>query len=447
MMKQQIDYENGKIFPMILRFSIPAALSLLISAIYNIVDRIFVGNYVGNVALAALSICFPLSFMMIAFGLMCSAGGSTLFTLFRGRKEKEHADAAFGNAFFLTVGFEVILMAVLLCFSRQLLKIFGVTETTYDMALAYYKIVSLGCVFQGLSFVFCDFTRVSGKPVMGMMVTAVGAVTNIILDAVFVAVAGWGVEGAAWATVIGQMASALFGGFLIFGGKTMVRPGRKTLRFDFSIARQLLDCGFAFWIGQMAMGFIALVYNGQLGTYGGDVAISVYAVISSVMTFVIMPASGISQGIQPILGFNYGRGLGERVKKVFIQASFLSVGVTAVIWAGAQLFPAWIIRMFGGGEELLKIGVPALRANFIFAPVLGFVMLATTFFQSIGKPAASSIITLVRQVAALIPFIYIFPIFLGTIGIFYAQPVSDFIATGISIVLVAKEFRNLQENL
>lgn len=227
----------------------------------------------------------------------------------------------------------------------------------------------------------------------------------------------------------------------------MVRPGRKTLRFDFSIARQLLGCGFAFWIGQMAMGFIALVYNGQLGAYGGDVAISVYAVISSVMTFVIMPASGISQGIQPILGFNYGRGLGERVKKVFIQASFLSVGVTAVIWAGAQLFPAWIIRMFGGGEELLKIGVPALRANFIFAPVLGFVMLATTFFQSIGKPTASSIITLVRQVAALIPFLYIFPIFLGTIGIFYAQPVSDFIATGISIVLMAKEFRNLQENL
>lgn len=442
-MKQQTDYENGKIFPLILRFSIPAALSLLISAVYNIVDRMFVGNCVGNMALAALSICFPLSFMMIAFGLMCSAGGSTLFTLFRGRGEQECADAAFGSAFFLTAGFEVVLMAALLSFSHPLLKIFGVTETTYDMALAYYRIVSLGCVFQGLSFVFCDFTRVSGKPVMGMIVTAVGAVTNIVLDAVFVAGLGWGVEGAAWATVIGQIASVLFGGFLIFGGRTMVRPGKEALRFDGSIGKQILECGFAFWIGQMAMGFIALVYNGQLGKYGGDVAISVYAVISSVMTFVIMPASGISQGIQPILGFNYGRGLGERVKKVFVEASALSVGVTLVIWAGAQLFPAVIIQMFGGGEELLKIGVPALRANFIFAPALGFVMLATTFFQSIGKPTASSIITLVRQVAALIPFLYLLPMLLGTMGIFYAQPVSDLIATGISAVLMIKEFQQL----
>lgn len=442
-MNNKVDYENGKIFPMILQFSIPAALSLLISAVYNIVDRMFVGNCNGSVALAALSICFPLSFMMIAFGLMCSAGGSTLFTLFRGAGEQKHADAAFGSAFFFTVVFELCLMVFLQLLSDPLLRLFGVTETTYDMALAYYRIVSLGCVFQGLSFVFCDFTRVSGKPVLGMFVTGVGAVTNIVLDAVFVAVLGWGVEGAAWATVIGQVASVLFGGFLIFSGKTMVRTGKDALRPDFAIGKRILDCGFAFWISQIAMGFIALVYNGQLGKYGGDVAISVYAVISSVMTFVIMPASGISQGIQPILGFNYGSGHGERVKKVMIQATALSVGVTVVIWAIAQMAPGTIIRMFGGEEELLQIGVPALRANFILAPVLGFVMLATTFFQSIGKPRASSMITLVRQVAALIPFIYILPTVFGTMGIFYAQPISDVIATIISAVLVAKEFRGL----
>ncbi|MDD4849368.1 MAG: MATE family efflux transporter [Gemmiger sp.] len=441
-MKQQADYANGKLFPLILRFSIPAAISLLITAIYNIVDRIFIGNFSGSTALAALSICFPLSFMMMAFGLMCSAGGSTLFTLFRGQQENKKANAAFGTAFFLTIFFELLLTAILLVFSKPLLTLFGVTETTYALALQYYNIVALGCVFQGLTLVFCDFVRVSGKPVLGMCVTGVGAITNILLDALFVVGFRWGVAGAAAATVIGQGVSTLFGGWLLFGGKTLVETGKANLRPDFLIGKKLLGCGFAFWIAQMAMGFIALVYNGQLGKYGGDVAISAYAVVSSVMTFIIMPASGISQGIQPIIGYNYGAGNYARVKQTFTQAALFSVGVTTVIWTLTECFPVALIHLFGGGE-LLEIGVPALRLNFMIAPVLGFVMLATTFFQSIGQPNASSIITLLRQVVALVPFIYILPRFLGTVGIFCAQPVSDFLATILSAVLMVRAFRKM----
>ena len=209
----------------------------------------------------------------------------------------------------------------------------------------------------------------------------------------------------------------------------------------------MLSCGFAFWIAQIAMGFIALVYNSQLGKYGGDIAISVYAVISSIMTFVIMPASGISQGIQPIIGFNYSAGYSNRVKETFIKASLLSVGVTAVIWIIVESMPALIINTFGGGSELLDIGVTALRLNFIITPVLGFVMLATTFFQSIGKPTASSVITLIRQVVALIPFIFILPRFFGINGIFVAQPISDFIALILSIVLIKVEFSCLSINV
>lgn len=442
-MNHQSDFSSGSTFPMILRFSIPAAASLLITAIYNIVDRIFIGNFNGNTALAALSICFPLSFMMIAFGLMCSAGGSTLFTLFRGKEDTRSANQSFGSAFLLTIFFELLLTASLLIFPNFFLNLFGVTKTTYDLALQYYTIVSLGCLFQGLTFVFCDFVRVSGKPVLGMCVTGVGAVSNIILDAVFVAGFHWGVRGAALATVIGQILSALFGAYLLFSGKTLVVIKKDTFCINKKISVTLLNCGFAFWIAQMAMGFIALVYNVQLGKYGGDVAISAYAVIASVMTFIIMPASGISQGIQPLVGYNYSCGNGERVKKVFWQATELSVGLTVIIWMITELFPAFIINLFGGESELLGIGIPALRFNFIIAPVLGFVMLATTFFQSIGKPIASSIITLIRQVLALVPFIYILPIFFGTLGIFCAQPVSDFIATILSVILMKKEFQLL----
>lgn len=442
-MNQNTDYSKGKLFPMILRFSIPAATSLLITAIYNIVDRIFIGNFSGNTALAALSICFPISFMMIAFGLMCSAGGSTTFILFRGKKEYKNADITFNSSVTLVLIFEIILTALLLLFSNFFLNIFGVTDTTYQLALQYYRIVSVGCIFQGLTLLCCDYVRVSGKPVLGMWVTGAGAITNIILDAVFVGILNQGVQGAAFATVIGQIVSAVFGIFLILNGKTLVDAKKIKLHIDWSIGKKVLNCGFAFWIAQMAMGFIALVYNGQLGKYGGDVAISVYSIISSVMTFIIMPASGISQGIQPIIGYNYGAGNYGRVKETFKKSMILSVGVTTVIWAVAEIFPTELINLFGGGTELISIGVPALRINFVLAPVLGFVMLTTTFFQAIDESVSSSIITLIRQVIALIPFIIVLPRIFGTIGIFYAQPISDLIATLLSAVLIIRSFKKI----
>lgn len=222
-MNEKNDFSTGKLFPMILRYSIPAAISLLITAIYNIVDRIFVGNFNGTSALAGLSICFPLSYMMMAFGLTCSAGGSSLFSLFAGKEDQKNMNRSFGNALILAFFPEILLSVLLLIFANPILKVFGVTETAYEYAFEYYRIVALGCLFQGLTQVFCDFVRVSGKPVLGMCVTGVGAVTNIILDAVFVAVLDLGVTGAAWATVIGQILSALFGTYLVLKGYTKDR--------------------------------------------------------------------------------------------------------------------------------------------------------------------------------------------------------------------------------
>lgn len=436
-------FSTGKLFPMILKYSIPAAISLLITAIYNIVDRIFVGNFNGTSALAGLSICFPLSYMMMAFGLTCSAGGSSLFSLFAGKGERKNRNRSFGNSLLLAVIFEILLSVLLLIFEDPILKIFGVTETAYEYAYAYYKIVALGCLFQGLTQVFCDFVRVSGKPVLGMCVTGIGAVTNIVLDAVFVAVLDWGVTGAAWATVIGQILSALFGAYLILKGYTKVEIKRETFSFDFKLSGKIISCGFAFWIAQMAMGLISLVYNSQLGKYGGDTAISVYAVVSSIMTFVIMPASGISQGIQPIVGNNFGAGNYRRVMAALYQASVLSVGVTCVIWLIVMLFPEAILLSFGASEEMLEIGVAGLRTNFCITPILGFVMLVTTFFQSIAKPVPSIVITFLRQILFLIPFIYIFPMVWGMNGIFAAQPVSDALALILCIVLVVRQQRQL----
>lgn len=436
-------FTQGKLFPMILKFSIPAAASLLITAIYNIVDRIFVGNFNGTSALAGLSICFPLSYMMMAFGLTCSAGGSSLFSLFAGKQEQENQNLSFGNALILVIISEIALTILLLLFTDPFLQILGVTETSYDYARKYYRIVALGCPFQGLTQVFCDFVRVSGRPILGMCVTGIGAVTNIILDILFVAAMHWGVTGAAWATVIGQTFSALFGLYLVLKGYTKVEIKKDTFLFHFGISKKIISCGFAFWIAQMAMGLISLVYNSQLGRYGDDNAISVYAVVASIMTFVIMPASGISQGIQPIVGNNYGVGSYKRVMSTLYQASALSVGITCITWLVVLFFPKAILLSFGATQEMLEVGISGLRINFCVTPILGFVMLATTFFQSIAKPIPSILITLFRQILFFIPFLYLFPVFLGINGIFIAQPVSDIIALLLSIFFVVRERRLL----
>ena len=446
MNETKVDYLNGKLFPMILKFSIPAAISLLITAVYNIVDRMFVGNFNGTSALAGLSVCFPLSYMMMAFALMCSAGGSTFFSLFSGQNEPEKMNQSFGNAMVLVCVFEIILSALLLLFSNPILKVFGVTETAYPYAILYYRIVALGCIFQGLSQLFCDFVRVSGKPVLGMCVTGIGAVTNIILDAVFIIVFDWGVIGAAGATVIGQIFSALFGAYFVFGNRTQVKISKDIFHLNKELCLQIISCGFAFWVAQMAMGLISLVYNSQLGKYGGDIAISVYAVISSIMTFVIMPASGISQGIQPIIGNNYGSGNYRRVISTLYQAAVFSVSITCFIWIIVLVFPKQILAAFGGTVEMFQIGISGLRINFCITPVLGFVMLATTFFQSINRPAPSIIITVLRQIVFLVPFIYILPILLEINGIFFAQPISDLLATALSVLLVLKEKKRMMCN-
>lgn len=428
---------------MILKFSAPAAISLLVTAVYNIVDRIFVGNFSGTSALAGLSVCFPLSYMMMAFALMCSAGGSTFFSLFSGQDEPDKMNKSFGNAFVLVCVFEIVLSVFLLLFPDPFLKIFGVTETSYPFAILYYRIVALGCLFQGLSQLFCDFVRVSGKPILGMCVTGIGAVTNIILDAVFIIIFDWGVAGAAAATVIGQIFSTLFGAYLVFGNRTLVCISKQIFRLDKKLCIQIISCGFAFWVAQMAMGFISLVYNSQLGKYNGDVAISVYAVVSSIMTFVIMPASGISQGIQPIIGNNYGSGNYKRVMETLYQATLFSVSITCIIWLAVLFFPRQILAAFGGTEEMFQIGVTGLRINFCITPVLGFVMLATTFFQSINRPTPSIVITVLRHVVFLVPFLYIFPAFWDINGIFFAQPISDMLATILSLHLIWKEKKHM----
>lgn len=439
--------EESRAFPLIMKYSTPAIIALLISAIYNIVDRMFVGNYVGDIGLAALSICFPITFIVMGFALLVSAGGGTLFALNLGEKDIENSNRAFANSFLYIIGLELVVTLVLWIVGDSFLKVLGASEVVLPVAKQYYFIMLVGSVFQGLTFVFNDFTRVSGKVNLALIISASGAIVNIVLDAWFIIGLGWGVEGAALATVLGQVVSALIGFYIVFGGHTVIKIKKDYFKIQLSIIQKISKLGVSLFIAQIAFGFISLIYNVYLGKYGGDLAISVYAIISSIMTFVIMPASGLSQGLQPILGYCYGSKNYERVMEMMKVGCFISTAITTVIWALVQLFPSQLVYLFGGAnnQELMELGVTALRINFSFIPIVGFVMLCITFFQAIGHARPSILLTLIRQVLALVPFIIGLPMLIGVKGIFFAQPASDLITLLVSIWLLKKFFNQLRQ--
>ena len=439
--------EESRAFPLIMKYSTPAIIALLISAIYNIVDRMFVGNYVGDIGLAALSICFPITFIVMGFALLVSAGGGTLFALNLGEKDIENSNRAFANSFLYIIGLELVVTLVLWIVGDSFLKVLGASEVVLPVAKQYYFIMLVGSVFQGLTFVFNDFTRVSGKVNLALIISASGAIVNIVLDAWFIIGLGWGVEGAALATVLGQVVSALIGFYIVFGGHTVIKIKKDYFKIQLSIMQKISKLGVSLFIAQIAFGFISLIYNVYLGKYGGDLAISVYAIISSIMTFVIMPASGLSQGLQPILGYCYGSKNYERVMEMMKVGCFISTAITTVIWALVQLFPSQLVYLFGGAnnQDLMELGVTALRINFSFIPIVGFVMLCITFFQAIGHARPSILLTLIRQVLALVPFIIGLPMLIGVKGIFFAQPASDLITLLVSIWLLKKFFNQLRQ--
>ncbi|EFF63640.1 MATE family efflux transporter [Turicibacter sanguinis] len=439
--------EESRAFPLIMKYSTPAIIALLISAIYNIVDRMFVGNYVGDIGLAALSICFPITFIVMGFALLVSAGGGTLFALNLGEKDIENSNRAFANSFLYIIGLELVVTLVLWIVGDSFLKVLGASEVVLPVAKQYYFIMLVGSVFQGLTFVFNDFTRVSGKVNLALIISASGAIVNIVLDAWFIIGLGWGVEGAALATVLGQVVSALIGFYIVFGGHTVIKIKKDYFKIQLSIIQKISKLGVSLFIAQIAFGFISLIYNVYLGKYGGDLAISVYAIISSIMTFVIMPASGLSQGLQPILGYCYGSKNYERVMEMMKVGCFISTAITTVIWTLVQLFPSQLVYLFGGAnnQDLMELGVTALRINFSFIPIVGFVMLCITFFQAIGHARPSILLTLIRQVLALVPFIIGLPMLIGVKGIFFAQPASDLITLLVSIWLLKKFFNQLRQ--
>ena len=431
------------ILRLLLRFSIPSIVGMLVHALYNIVDRMFIGHGVGAHGLAGVTLSFPLMMAMVSFSILVGVGANTLFSIRMGEGRREEAERILGNAFGLL--FFVPLAASLAALSGldPLLRIVGASEELLPHARTYARIILAGSALSTTGHGLAHFARSDGHPVVAMASMITGAIANVILDALFIFVFGWGIAGAAWATVISQgLAFAwCLAYFLSPGANTRLR--RRCLRLEWRhIVWPMLGIGFAPFAMNLANSLLNVVLNRNLGRYGGDDAIAVMGILAAYMSLIFMPVFGITQGAQPLIGYNFGARKFARVRRLFWSTAVATTALMVLGWGVSQLFPERIMSLFVPvGSPLIPLGVHALRVFTLAFPIIGFPITGGHLFQAIGKPVPAALLALSRQVILFIPFILVFPLFWGLEGIFYAAPASDTLTFLISLGVVGRQLR------
>ena len=448
-----------RISKLLLKFSIPCIMGLLISAFYNIVDQIFIGNselgYLGN---AATGVSFPVICVANAFAWCIGDGAASFLSICAGRGDADRAHKCVGTGITVTTAISLVLGIICLLWARPLMVLFGASDQTVDMAVQYFQIVVSFFPFYLLMNVMNSMIRADGSPTYAMIAMLTGAVINIALDPIFIFVLKWGIAGAAWATVIGQVLSFLVCMVYFFKPKTF-RLTLASFRPDARVLGQLIALGGSTFITQMSIVVLSLVSNitlaayGALSKYGPDIPISVFSIQTKVYTVVCNIVVGIVLGGQPIFGYNYGAGNMDRVRQAYklVLTSTLAVGITAVLIF--QLWPLMVINIFGAGDALYQeFAVKTFRIYLSLTMVTCMVKMTAVFFQSIGKSIRAILASLVRDILCFTPLALILPALLeraepgtGIHGILYAAPISDAVALVAILCLTIPFFRRIKK--
>jgi len=444
---------------LLLRFSVPAITGMLVNALYNVVDRIFVGQGVNEIALGGLSLVMPLMTIGMAFAMLFGIGAANMISMRLGQKRRQDAENAMGHCFFLLIGISIVMMIIGLCFLDPVISMMGAEGSeAISYAKDYFRIILYGMVFFTVSFGLSHCTRAQGFPTISMLSMILGAVLNTILDPIFIFVFKWGVKGAAWATIISQFSSFIFIFIFITSKKAVVRLNLGAFKPDFSVVRQIMAFGSAQFLLQFMMSAVQFLYNKSVGWYGaaalgvanGDaIVLSGLNINGSIMMLILMPVFGINQGSQPILGYNYGAKLFRRVLRAYLGAIGAATIICVFGFAITQIFAPHLIRVFvpDGSDALMRFTPRAMRIMLMLLPVAGFQIVSTNMFVVTGRPKISIFLSMLRQCIALIPCILIFGKIWGLWGVVAAAPVADgfsFIITGILIIF---ELRKLRRDL
>lgn len=440
---------EGPIGSLMIKFAVPSIIAMLVSAIYNIVDQIFIGRYVGTLGNAATNIAFPLAMSCTAIGLLFGIGGAANFNLSMGRKDYKKAPYYIGNALVMLVLLGTILAVVVELFLHPMLVFFGSPTDVLPYAASYVRITAIGFPFLIVTTGGGHLIRADGSPNMTMICSLSGAVINTVLDAVFIIAFQWGMQGAALATIIGQ----IFSGCLVFwymkGFKTLELK-REHLILHGHIVAQTAALGMASCVNQIAMMIMQIILNNSLKYYGGlsvygeSIPLAAAGIVTKVSQVFFAIVIGLAQGSQPIESFNYGARKYARVRKTYlvtIKAAFL---ISLVAWVLFQTIPDVLLSAFGDGSaEYIEFGVRFFRI-FLFGTWMNCIQPATSqFYASVGKPHKGMFVSLTRQILFLIPLILILPMFFGIDGIMYAGPIADAVACVVALLMVRTEFKDM----
>lgn len=418
---------------LLLRFSMPAIIGLLANALYNIVDRMFIGRIVGSHGLTAVTVAFPFFALAITLGILISVGASSLVSRSLGRGDNTWAEMVLSNAFVLAVLAGLSLALSGLFFGEWFLRLFGASEKVLNEALVYLRIIALGIPFLMVNFVLNGLIRAEGAPRWAMGTMLVGTLTNIFLDWLFIAIFGWGVSGAAWGTTIAQAVAICWVAFFYTRRSSLkIRPGLLHLRKD--IVSPLLAIGISPGLLELSFVTLLVLLNHIMGSLGGDLAISAVGIFFSLDTLFYLPALGIGDGAQPLIGFNYGAGKMDRVRKIVLLAITAAAAVFALFWAVVEVFPVFLVGLFSRDDiELTAITVRGLRLGYMLLPLASLFIVTSYTFQALGKVRATFVLQVLRQIVFFFPMLLILPRFLGVDGVWLSFPFMD--ATGFLLAL------------
>lgn len=438
----------GKLFVML---AVPAIASQIVNALYNIVDRMYIGHIpeVGATALTGVGICFPLIMIISAFAALVAMGGAPRASIFMGKGNQEGAEKILGNCFSALVITAIVLTVVTLSFQTSLLDLFGASENTLPYAQRYMSIYAIGTIFVQMTLGMNAFISAQGFSKISMLTVVIGAITNIVLDPILIFVFDMGVQGAALATVLSQGVSTIWVLSFLCGKQTTIRIRKENLHIDPHILMPAIALGTAPFIMQSTESILVLCFNSSLLKYGGDLAVGAMTILSSVMQFAMLPLSGFTQGAQPIISYNYGANQIDRLKLAFKYSLCSCLLYSFVLWLCAMAFPHIFTMMFTSDPALTEISIWALRIYMFGCIFFGAQIACQQAFIALGNAKTSAFLAMFRKIIVLIPLIYILPNFFEdkVFAVFLAEPIADILAVLTTVTMFLISFRKLLKEM
>lgn len=438
--------------PLLKQLAIPTVTAQLINMLYNIVDRIYIGHIPneGAAALTGLGICVPLIMIVSAFAAFAGSGGAPRSSIAMGRGDWDEAERILGSCFVLQILISLLLTVFLLLFGRPLLMMFGASTNTIDYADSYMRIYAMGTIFVQLTLGMNAFITAQGFTKVSMKSVMIGAVTNIILDPIFIYGMKMGVAGAALATILAQGCSCVWVLTFLFGKKSSIKLKLVNMRLDLAILGPCIALGLAMFIMNASESVIFLCYNTSLLKYGGDIPVGAMTILMSVTQLAMLPLQGVGQGAQPIISYNYGAGNADRVRAAFKLLIKVNMTYAVCMWLFVQGFPQVFTTLFTNDEQLAEFAKTALRVYFAVLFMFGIQISCQMTFGALGRAKESILVAIMRKFVLMIPMIYILPAVLPvdkTIAVYMAEPVSDFFAMSFTAVLFCVQFKKAMEQL